>query len=128
MYSSQGPSRYGRIPQQTVDLFQQTVAIVRDQVLSALPPQANDHVRAYTLEQVLAIVLRDWRENSNTTGLIPADANDLRNFVSLAVSLSGSDLNGQGFPVYQALLKGLLEDWLANWNAPNDPGAPGPVD
>jgi hypothetical protein len=53
---------------------------------------------------------------------------DLRNFVALAVSLAGTDLNNQGRPVYQAVLKGLLDDWLANWNAPNDPGPPGPID
>jgi hypothetical protein len=117
--------RHGRIPEQTVALFEKTVAAVRDQVVTALPSGANSSLRAETLEAVLDVVLRDWRENGNTTGLLPEDVNDLRNFISLAVSLAGSDLNGQGRPVYLAMLKGMLSDWLANWNAPGDPGPPG---
>lgn len=126
--SSQLRSQFGRIPQDTVALFQRTVQAIRDQVAAALPSQAGAPLRAYTVEQVIAIVLRDWRENGNTTGLLPEDVADLRNFVALAASLAGPDINGQGLPVYQAVLKGLLEDWLANWNAPGDPGPPGPVD
>ena len=126
--SSTQTGRYGRIPPDTVALFERTVRAVRDEVVTALPPHANSNVQADTLELVLSIVLRDWRENNNTTGLLASDVTDLRNFVTLAVSLSGADLNGQGRPVYSAVLRGLLEDWLANWNAPGDPGAPGPVD
>lgn len=119
--------RFGRVPPETVALFQQVVQTVRDQVVSGLPVYASQELRAYTLEEVLAIVLRDWRENENTSGLLPEDATDLHNFVALAASLSGSDLNGAGRPIYQATLKGLLEDWLANWNSPGDPGPPGPI-
>jgi hypothetical protein len=123
--SFSGGRRHGRIPEQTVALFEKTVATVRDQVVTALPSSANSSLRADTLEATLDVVLRDWRENGNTTGLLPEDVNDLRNFIALAASLAGSDLNGQGRPVYLALLKGMLNDWLANWNAPGDPGPPG---
>jgi hypothetical protein len=102
------------------------VQVVRDRVVTALPAEASPAVRSETLELVLGIVLRDWRENNNTTGLLPEDVEDLRSFVALAVSLAGSDLSDAGRPVYETVLRGLLEDWLANWNAPGDPGAPGP--
>jgi hypothetical protein len=118
---------YGRIPPETVTLFERTVQIVREQVVSGLPMHANTSLRADTLQLVLEIVLRDWRENGNTTGLLDSDAQDLRNFVTLAASLAGDDINGQGRPVFNAILRGLLEDWLANWNAPGDPGPPGPI-
>jgi hypothetical protein len=118
--------RYGRIPEQTVSLFERTVATVRDQVVTALPSSASTGLRAETLEAVLDVVLRDWREHGNTTGLLDSDVADLRSFITLAASLAGADLNGQGRPVYLALLRGLLSDWLANWNAPGDPGPPGP--
>jgi hypothetical protein len=75
---------------------------------------------------LLTIVFRDWIENENATGLEAEDVADLESFVQCAASLAGADINGQGLPVYQAVLKGLLEDWLANWNAPGDPGPPGP--
>ncbi len=98
--SSTQTGRYGRIPPDTVALFERTVRAVRDEVVTALPPHANSNVQADTLELVLGIVLRDWRENNNTTGLLASDVTDLRNFVTLAVSLAGSDLNGHGRPVY----------------------------
>jgi hypothetical protein len=119
---------FGRVPPETVNLFQRTVKQIREEVLQALPGNASAEVQAYTTELVLEIVLRDWRENENTTGLEQADINDLSSFVAMACALAGSDLNGRGLPVFQATLKGLLEDWLANWNAPGDPGPPGPID
>ena len=120
-------ARFGRIPPQTTQLFQRTIKMVGEQVLQGLPPYASATIRAYTLETVLEIVLRDWRENENTTGLVAEDVEDLRNFVALAASLAGGDINGAGAPVYQAALRGLLEDWLANWNSEGDPGPPGPI-
>ena len=125
-YQQQG-GRYGRVPPETVALFQQVVRAVREQVLAGLPSYASQELRAYTAEEVLGVVLRDWRENENTSGLLPEDVADLRTFVELAASLAGQDLNGPGKPVFQATLKGLLEDWLANWNSPGDPGPPGPI-
>ncbi|MCC6626695.1 MAG: hypothetical protein IT340_04745 [Chloroflexi bacterium] len=120
--------RHGRVPAQTITLLERTVAQVRDEIVSALPAGASTATRADTAEIVLEFVLRDWREHDNTTGLLPADVEDLRNFVALAASLAGGDLGGRGRPVYVALLRGLLGDWLANWNAPGDPGPPGDED
>jgi hypothetical protein len=99
---------------------------VKTRMLSALPGSAGNEVKACTTEMLLTIVFRDWIENENATGLEADDVADLESFVQCAASLAGSDINGQGLPVYQAVLKGLLEDWLANWNSPGDPGPPGP--
>jgi hypothetical protein len=116
--------RYGRVPDETADLFKKTIATVRNDVLSALPNGAPAKVDAFTLEAVLDVVLRDWRENDNTDGLLAADVADLRSFIELAHSVASPDPYGRGFPIYQATLQGLLEDWLANWNAPGNPGPP----
>ncbi len=118
---------FGRIPPDTVTLFQQTVQIVRSQILIALPAHADNELRAATMELTLEVILRDWRQNGNTSGLMPADITDIRNFVALAASLAGDDLNSSGRAVFRATLKGLLEDWLENWNSPGDPGPPGPI-
>lgn len=117
---------FGRIPPGTVDLFRQTTDVVRNQIMNAMPASTAEEVKAFTIEKVLGIVLRDWSENENTEGLSARDIKDLRSFVDLAASLAGSDLGGAGLPVYQATLNGLLEDWLANWNSEGDPGPPGP--
>ena len=119
---------FGRVPPKTVDLFQAAVKQIKGEVLQSLPSSASEAVKAFTMEVVLEVVLRDWRENENQDGLEPSDVRDLASFVAMASSLAGSDLNGQGLPVYQATLRGLLEDWLYNWNAPGDPGPPGPID
>ncbi len=121
-------SKFGRVPPATVDLFQKTVQQVREQVLPALPGYANDTVKAYTVERCLETVFADWRENENSSGLDGKDVEDFRSFVAMAASLAGGGINDTGLPIYQASLKGLLEDWLANWNAPGDPGPPGPID
>ncbi|MBS1993893.1 MAG: hypothetical protein JSS86_12505 [Cyanobacteria bacterium SZAS LIN-2] len=118
--------RFGRIRPDTIQLFEKTVEQVKKRMLSALPPSAGDQVKAYTTEALLTIVFRDWLEHENSTGLEDSDVADLESFVKCASSMAGSDINGQGYPVYQAILKGLLEDWLENWNAPGDPGPPGP--
>ena len=119
---------FGRIPPETTELLQRTVATIRDRVATALPTTSPPDWRSGTMEMMLAVVLRDWRENGNTTGLLDSDINDLRNFISLAADLTGGQLNDDGRVIYLGVLKGLLEDWLANWNAEDDPGPPGPID
>ena len=117
--------RFGRIPPNTSNLINGIVQTVGGQVVTALPPHAGANTRAAALEIIIGVVLRDWRENENTSGLVPDDVADLRSFVQLAASLAGNDLEGQGAPVFRSVLTGLMEDWLANWNAPGDPGPPG---
>ena len=121
-------SRFGRIPAQTIRLFEQTRDQVQQDVLSALPSNAGQAARDVVLEQVIGIVLRDWRENENTTGLTDEDVADMQNFVRAAAAIAGPDLSGAGKPVFEAVLNGFLQDWLNNWNASNDPGPPGPID
>jgi hypothetical protein len=121
-------SQFGRIPQATVSLLQQTRQQVYQQILPVLPPNAPQKARDLVAERIIGIVLRDWRENGNATGLTSEDVTDMQNFVQAAVSVSGPDLNGDGWPIFSAVLSGMLEEWLANWNSENDPGPPGPVD
>ncbi len=118
--------RFGRIPPNTSQLVAGIVQTITGQVVSALPPHAGPNTRAAASEIIIGIVLRDWRENENTSGLLPDDVADLRSFVQLAATLAGNDLENQGLPVFRSVLTGLMEDWLENWNAPGDPGPPGP--
>lgn len=121
-----GAPQFGRIPPNTAQLIAGIVQTVNTQVVTALPAHAGVNTRAVASEIIIGIVLRDWRENENTSGLVPDDVADLRSFVQLAATLAGSDLEGQGAPVFRSVLSGLMEDWLENWNAPGDPGPPGP--
>ena len=40
--------------------------------------------------------------------VLPDDVADLRSFVQLAAQLAGNDLDGQGAPVFRAVLTGLM--------------------
>ena len=123
------PARtFGRIPPETATLLQTTVGVVRDGILDLLPPSMSTETRSSALDIVLGVVLRDWRENGNTTGLIESDIADLRSFVQFALQVAASGQPAESEPVFLSVLRGLMEDWLANWNAPNDPGPPGPID
>jgi hypothetical protein len=121
-------SPFGRIPQETIGLLQQTRDQVRSRIVAALPPEAGQAERDVVTQQVIGIVLRDWQENGNTTGLTDEDVVDMQNFVRAAAAIAGEDVRGASVPVFEAVLEGMLADWLHNWNAPNDPGPPGPVD
>lgn len=119
---------FGRIPPETAAVMQTNVETVRNGVLSVLPPGTTDTVRAGAFDIILGIVLRDWRENGNTTGLIDSDVNDIRAFVQFALGVGDSVQPAEREMVTLSVLRGLMEDWLANWNAPGDPGPPGPID
>ncbi|MBX9568157.1 MAG: hypothetical protein K2X77_04640 [Candidatus Obscuribacterales bacterium] len=119
--------KFGRIPAQTIELFERTVADVKSKVLPALPHTAGEELKGFTLEAVLEIIFRDWHENNNTEGMREEDLADLASFVQMASALAGTTMHAQGRPIYEATLKGLLEDWLENWNKPDDPGPPGPL-
>ena len=125
---SQPMRTFGRIPPETASLLQQTTATVRGSILSLLPPTMSAEARAGALDIVLGVVLRDWRENGNTSGLIESDVADLRSFVQFALQVAATGQPAESEPVFLAVLRGLMEDWLANWNAENDPGPPGPID
>jgi hypothetical protein len=115
---------YGRVTPETVTLIRDLAGKVRNEVVSAMPGSPSQKVEAMVLETVLAVVLRDWRENNNVDGLNPTDIVDLRSFIALAQSAAGNDPYGRGLGIFEAALKGLLEDWLENWNAPSHPGPP----
>lgn len=109
-------SGFGRVPSETVEFFQQNIADVKGKVLCALPAQADEQVRAFTLEKVLNTVFRDWAEHGNTK-LSSQDLNDLCSFVQMSTALAANQLNAQGRAVFEASLEALLEDWLYNWNS-----------
>lgn len=116
-------SNFGRIPAGTAELLARLAHQVRDDVVSVLEG-APDKVRAHTLERVMGTVLTDWHENDNTSGLLADDVSDLRSFIALAKQVALPDPWNKGLPIYEATLQGLLDDWLANWNAPGQPGPP----
>ncbi len=121
------PDGLSRIPPKIVDLLDQTARTTRTRVITALPDAAAVDLRQFALHQVLATVMRDWIENGNTDGLTSQDVHDLRSFVSLAATIADlgqPDEDGLNGTTFRAVLTGLLEDWLANWNSDGVSGPP----
>ncbi len=116
-----------RIPPKIGDLLDQTARTTRTRVITALPDDAAVDLRQFALHQVMATVMRDWIENGNTDGLTSQDVHDLRSFVSLAATIADlgqPDVDGLNGTTFRAVLTGLLEDWLANWNSDGVSGPP----
>lgn len=114
----------GRIPAATVALYRDLIAVVQDDILGALPAHMGAALRSFTVEALLDILLQDLIVNGNAEGPGPADIADLRSFVALAAALAEQDHDREGMPVYRAALRGLLRDWLENWNAGDVTGPP----
>lgn len=115
-------AKFGRIPTDTYSFLEQAVTSIKNEVVIALPDSASDELRAFTLEKILDTVFKDWQQHGNDK-LSGEDLNDLRSFVQAAAALAGPQLNAQNKPIYKAILQGLLDDWLFNWNA-KQPGPP----
>lgn len=116
--------RFGRIPEKIVALLEHSVLNVKSRVVTALPPHADDELRAFTAEKVLEAIFRDWTEHENAEHLSDKDWTDLSSFVQMSAALAGKQLTAQGKPIYEASLSALLEDWLYNWNAEGADGPP----
>jgi hypothetical protein len=113
--------KFGRLPTTTVALFESNIGTVCQQVLKVVPSSATAEARAFTLEQILQTVFRDWQENDNATPLGSTDAADLASFIQAAVSTSRADFSPEGLAIYQSTLNALLTDWLHNWNGTQRP-------
>lgn len=123
-------TEFGRSPRDTVVLLSQHARSVTGPISSALPSDAPEELRAFTVRAVLDRTLRDWWENGNTAGLTPKDINDLKSFVELAAALAAqprfnpSHREALSHAIYRATLGALLDDWLERWNADGVDGPP----
>lgn len=123
-------SQFGRIPQDTVVLLSQHARSASGPICAALPAQAPQELRDFTVRAVLDRTLRDWWQNGNSSGLTGQDNDDLRSFVALSLALAaepGLDpayRNELSQAIYRAALNTLLDDWLQSWNADGVDGPP----
>ena len=117
-------SQYGRIPQDTFDLFNQHVRRVTGPIASTIPLSATEEMRNVTIKEVLTVTLRDWRENDNLAGLQAVDVDDLRSFVDASMAISGTGPDLVTLAIYKVTLRAMLLDWLDNWNVNEQSGPP----
>lgn len=117
-------SRYGRIPQDTVDLLSNHIRRITGPIAAALPIGASVSRRNQTVFILLEAVVSDWRENDNFDLMTPDDIDDFQSFIEAASFLSGVEETVISAAIYETTLKALAQDWLANWNATDNSGPP----
>jgi hypothetical protein len=117
-------SRYGRIPQDTVDLLSNHIRRITGPIAAALLIGASVSRRNQTVFILLDAVVSDWRENDNFDLMPPDDIDDFQSFIEAASFLCGTEENAISAAIYEATLKALAQDWLANWNVTDNSGPP----
>jgi hypothetical protein len=117
-------SRYGRIPQDTVDLLSNHIRRITGPIAAALPIGASVSRRNQTVFILLDTLVSDWRENDNFDLMTPDDIDDFQSFIEAASFVSGNEENAITTAIYTTTLKALAQDWLANWNATDNSGPP----
>lgn len=117
-------SRYGRIPQDTVDLLSNHIRRITGPIAAALPIGTSVSRRNHTVFVLLEAVVSDWRENDNFDLMTPDDIDDFQSFIEAASFLSGPEESVVSAAIYKATLRAFAQDWLANWNATDNSGPP----
>ena len=88
-------------------------------VVDALPAGSPGRWRGPTYRAVLAAIIRDRVENG-TGELEDGDVSSLEEFVRAAAAAASAAPQEHRDDAYEVVLQGLLEDWVDNWNEPED--------
>ena len=85
-----------------------------DEVLNTLPAGSPPTWRDIAYKEMIEAVLRDWTTNG-TKELVDEDTSNLTGFLKVAVSAAGRAKPELTDVAFQGVLRGLLDDWVANW-------------
>jgi hypothetical protein len=95
------------------------LAALAARIVDALPPGSPVAWRAPTYRSVLTAAIRDRIENE-TGELEDGDVESLSEFVRAAALAAESAPMEHRDIAYEVVLDGLLQDWVENWNEPED--------
>ncbi|MDR0360002.1 MAG: hypothetical protein LBJ87_11160 [bacterium] len=85
-----------------------------DEVIGTLPAGSPPAWRDIAYKEMIGAVLRDWTANG-TKELVDEDTSNLTGFLRVAVSAAGRAKPELTDAAFQVVLRGLLDDWVANW-------------
>jgi hypothetical protein len=88
-------------------------------IVDALPADAPAAWRGPTYRAVLTAVIRDRIENE-TGDLEDGDISSLSEFVRAAATAAAAAPAEHRDDAFEIVLDGLLQDWIENWNEPDD--------
>jgi hypothetical protein len=91
-----------------------------DEVVKTLPDSSPPGWRDIAYKEMIGAVLRDWTANG-TKELVEEDTSNLTGFLRVAVSAAGRATPELTDAAFQGVLRGLLDDWVANWGGDGEP-------
>jgi hypothetical protein len=95
------------------------LAALAGRIVDALPPGSPMAWRAPTYRSVLTAAIRDRIENE-TGDLEDGDIESLSDFVRAAAVAAQAAPMEHRDDAYEIVLDGLLQDWVENWNEPEE--------
>ena len=94
---------------------QQATQVAREVSQAALPIDAPDTWQPLAHKELIIAILRDWSKNG-TEELVDEDVTNLSGFTRIAAGAGMSASAELRDATFVAVLRALLEDWVANWS------------
>ena len=94
---------------------QQATQVAQEVALAALPIDAPQSWKPTAHQELIIAILRDWSKNG-TEELVEEDVTNLSAFTRIAAGAGTSATGELRDATFVAVLRALLEDWVANWS------------
>lgn len=98
---------------------QQATQVAQEVAAEALPLDAPADWHPVAHQELIVAILRDWSKNE-TEELVDEDINNLSQFTRIAASSGVAAPPELRDATFTAVLRALLEDWVANWSGGGD--------
>lgn len=98
---------------------QQATQVAQEVTRAALPVDALSTWRPIAHQELIIAILRDWSKNG-TEELVDEDVSNLSGFTRIAAGAGTSAPVELRDATFEAVLRALLEDWVANWSGGDD--------
>jgi hypothetical protein len=94
---------------------QQATQVAQEVAQAALPLDAPSSWNPTAHQELIIAILRDWSKNG-TEELVEEDVHNLSGFTRIAAGAGISAPDELRDATFVAVLRTLLEDWVANWS------------
>lgn len=98
---------------------QQATQVAQQVAGAAIPFDAPPDWKVVAHQELIVAILRDWSKNE-TEELVDEDVNNLSGFTRIAAGAGLSASPELRDATFGAVLRTLLEDWVANWSGGDD--------
>lgn len=93
----------------------QATQVAQQVAQAALPVEAPVNWNPVAHQELIVAILRDWSKNG-TEELVEEDVTNLSGFTRIAAGAGMSAPAELRDATFSAVLRALLEDWVANWS------------